>query len=97
METKIEVNFVSPKKIQRLNKELRGKDYTPAVLSFKYHEPTEEGILLGEVLICKSEARKLAKKNGISEDEQIDALIAHGTRNILRESKVKEASSSFLK
>lgn len=84
MEVKVEVNFVSSKRMQRLNKERRGQDYTPAVLSFQYFEPIEEGLLLGEVLICKSEAKKLAKKNRITEDEQISALIVHGIRNILK-------------
>jgi len=84
MEVKIEVNFVSAKKMRDLNKELRGQDYTPAVLAFPYYEPVEEGMLLGEVLICKSEARRLAKRGGVDEDEQIGALIIHGIENILR-------------
>ncbi|MEX0587395.1 MAG: rRNA maturation RNase YbeY [Patescibacteria group bacterium] len=83
MKFTIEANFVSPKKIQQLNRELRGKSYTPAVLSFPYYEKTEEGMLLGEVLICKPEARKLAKKNGVTLDEQINALIVHGSKHIL--------------
>ena len=83
MEIKVTVSFVPPKKIQKLNQELRGKSYTPAVLSFPYYEKTEEGMLLGEVLICKSEARKLAKKNGVTLDEQINQLIVHGTKHIL--------------
>jgi rRNA maturation RNase YbeY len=111
MEVRVEVNFVSSKKIQQINKERRGKDYTPAVLSFGYFErvplekqgsersegpyppkakgsylePLEEGLLLGEVLICKSEAGKLARKNEITEDEQINALIIHGVKNILKD------------
>jgi len=79
----VEVNFVSPKEIQKLNKEMRGKEYVPAVLSFAYFEPTEEGMLFGEVLICKSEARKLAEKNGVTLDEQINQLVVHGTKHIL--------------
>ncbi len=83
MKFTVEVSFVSPKKIQRLNTELRGKDYVPAVLSFAYYEPQEDGMLLGEVLICKSEAQKLAKKNGVTLDEQINQLAIHGTKHIL--------------
>lgn len=83
MKFTIEANFVSPKKIQQLNRELRGKSYTPAVLSFPYYEKTEEGMLLGEVLICKPEARKLAKKNGVTLNEQINQLIVHGSKHIL--------------
>jgi len=40
-------------------------------------------MLLGEVLICKPEAKKLAKKNGVTLEEQINALIVHGAKNIL--------------
>jgi len=83
MEVKVSVSFVSPKKIQKLNEELRGQSYIPAVLSFPYYEPTDEGMLLGEVLICKSEAKKLAKKNKVTEDEQISALIVRGIKHIL--------------
>ena len=83
MEVKITVSFVPPKKIQKINQEMRGKSYTPAVLSFPYYEKTEEGMLLGEVLICKSEARKLAKKNGVTLDEQINQLVVHGSKHIL--------------
>ncbi len=83
MEIKITVSFVPPKKIQKINQEMRGKSYTPAVLSFPYYEKTEEGMLLGEVLICRSEARKLAKKNGVTLEEQINQLIVHGSKHIL--------------
>ena len=83
MKIEIQVSFVSPKKIQKINQEMRGKSYTPAVLSFPYYDRTEDGILLGEILICKPEARKLAKKNGVTLDEQINALIVHGTKHIL--------------
>lgn len=77
------VSFVGSRKMQKLNKERRDQSYTPAVLSFPYYEPIEEGLLLGEVLICKSEAKKLAKKNKVTEDEQISALIVHGIKHIL--------------
>lgn len=101
MEVKVSVSFVGPKKMRKLNKELRGQSYVPAVLSFpyfervplekqgsrrsrgSYFEPIDEGLLLGEVLICKSEAKKLAKKNKVTEDEQISALIVHGIKRIL--------------
>lgn len=83
MEVKVTISFVGPKKMQELNKELRDQGYVPAVLSFPYYEPTEKGMLLGEVLICKSEAKKLAKKNKVTEDEQISALIVHGIKHIL--------------
>ena len=83
MKFTVEVNFAPARKMQKLNSEMRGKDYIPAVLSFSYWEETDEGMLLGEVLICRSEAAKLAKKNGVTLKEQINYLALHGTRHIL--------------
>ena len=83
MKVEIQVSFVPPKKIQKINQEMRGKSYTPAVLSFPYYDKTKDGMLLGEILICKSEARKLAKKNGVTLEEQINALVVHGAKHIL--------------
>lgn len=79
----IEISFVPPKKMQELNRKLRGKSYIPAVLTFPYHEATEEGMLLGEVLICKSEAAKLAKKNKITLEKQIKELVEHGKKHLV--------------
>lgn len=83
MKFEVEVSFVGPKRMRELNKEMRGRSYTPAVLSFAYYQSTEDGMLLGEVLICKSEAQKLAKKNEVTSDEQINQLVIHGTKHIL--------------
>lgn len=69
--------------MRELNKKLRGKTYTPAVLSFPYFEKTEDGMLLGEVLICKSEARKLAIRHKVTLEEQINQLVIHGIKHIL--------------
>lgn len=83
MKFEVEVNFIGPKRMRELNKEKRGRSYTPAVLSFAYYQPIEDGMLLGEVLVCKSEAQKLAKKNEVTLDEQINQLVIHGTKHIL--------------
>ena len=42
MEVKVTVSFVSPKKMQELNRRLRGQSYTPVVLSFPYFERIEK-------------------------------------------------------
>lgn len=83
MKFEVEVSFVGPKKMRGFNKEMRGRSYTPAVLSFAYFERIEAGMLLGEVLICKSEAQKLAKKNEVTLEEQINQLVVHGIKRIL--------------
>lgn len=84
----VEVSFLSAGRMRGLNQKWRGKSYVPAVLSFPYFEKTREGMLLGEILISKSEARKLAKKNKVAEEEQVNQLIVHGIRNIVS-SKIK--------
>ena len=83
MEIKVSVSTASAEKIRQLNKKLRGKSYTPAVLSFPYFEEVEGGVLLGEVLICKSEAKKLAAKSKTTEEEQVQALVNHGIKELL--------------
>jgi rRNA maturation RNase YbeY len=87
MEAKVSVSFVPPKKMRQLNRKMRGQSYTPAVLAFPYYERIDEDLFLGEVLICKSEAKKLAVKNKVTDDEQVNALIVHGIRRILRGGK----------
>lgn len=83
MKFEIEVNFVGPKKMRELNRETRGKSYTPVVLSFAYYEPIPEGMLLGEVLICKSKARELARENEVTVEEQTNRLVVRGIKHIL--------------
>jgi rRNA maturation RNase YbeY len=82
MDIKISVSFVPAAKIRQLNKDLRGKDYTPAVLSFPYFEKLESEMILGEILISRSEARKLAKREKNTEKEQIEALVLHGVKEL---------------
>jgi probable rRNA maturation factor len=67
----ISLAFVTPKVAKALNKQLRGKSYTPNVLSYvvgKNH---------GEVIICKAEAKKEAKEFGLSYADFLALLFIH--------------------
>ncbi|MGH7175585.1 MAG: rRNA maturation RNase YbeY, partial [Minisyncoccia bacterium] len=63
--------FVSPTVARRLNSKLRGKRYTPNVLSYRV------GPKHGEVIICKEVARREALHYGHSEPEHLLFLFIH--------------------
>ena len=67
----ISLAFVDEKTAQSLNKKLRGKTYTPNVLSYVV------GKKHGEVLICKAVARKEAPTFGLSYTDFLLLLFIH--------------------
>ncbi|MDO8623892.1 MAG: rRNA maturation RNase YbeY [bacterium] len=67
----ISLAFVTPKIARSLNKNLRGKSYTPNVLSYVV------GKKHGEVLICKEVARKEARDFGLSYSDFLILLFVH--------------------
>ena len=64
--------FVGPKEIQKLNKQYRNINKPTDILSFPLSD-TE-----GEIFICKSEARKEARKFDRKYENFIDFLVIHG-------------------
>src|SRR3954466_6893649 len=64
--------FVSPTTARRLNKKLRGKSYTPNVLSYK------AGAKHGEILICREVAKKQAPEYGMGYQKFVLFLFIHG-------------------
>ena len=71
----INVVFVQPKYIQRLNKQYRGVDLVTDVLSFNISPDS------GEIYICPAYVHKSFKGNDF--EEEILRLIIHGTLHIL--------------
>ena len=71
----INVVFVQPKYIQRLNKQYRGVDLATDVLSFNISPDS------GEIYICPAYVHKSFKGNDF--EEEILRLIIHGTLHIL--------------
>ena len=68
----ISLVFVGPKKAQELNVQLRGKSYTPNVLSYALGEKS------GEIFICLAEAKKQAPAHDMNESKFVLFLFIHG-------------------
>ena len=64
--------FVGPKKAQELNIRLRGKTYTPNVLSYAIGEKS------GEIFICLHEAAKQAPLHSMDAPTFVLYLFIHG-------------------
>jgi rRNA maturation RNase YbeY len=68
--------FVGQKQAQELNQKLRGKTYTPNVLSYALGEKS------GEIFICLREAEKQAPKHDMDSKTFILSLFIHGLLHI---------------
>jgi len=72
----ISLVFVGPTKARTLNKQLRGKDYIPNVLSYVVGEKS------GEIIICPSEAAKQAPDYSLPPTTYHLYLFIHGLLHI---------------
>ena len=84
----ISLSFVSKEEIRRLNKMYRNVDSHTDVLSFPLVEDFEaveddEELLLGDVVICREQAREQAKEYGHSEEREVVYLFAHSVLHLL--------------
>lgn len=80
----LSIIFVKPEKIRFLNKIYRGIDKPTSILSFSQGQATPQGILmLGDVVICPSEAKRL--------NLSVESLIDHGISNLLSEISTPES------
>jgi len=84
----ISVSFVSPTKIQALNKAYRHKDRPTDVLSFSSREADLPKALQampaswGDVIICSSYAKHEAKRRGLPLREELVRLLVHGVLHL---------------
>jgi probable rRNA maturation factor len=76
--------FVEPDHIRKLNARFAGDDYATDVLAFPMMEDDEEGsLLLGDVVICPQIAEKNASEIGHGLQDELCALVVHGTLHLL--------------
>lgn len=67
-----------------LNKKYRNKNSTTDVLSFNLDEPLKEDeVYLGDIVISLEQAKKQAKEQGISTEEEFGNLVKHGAMHLL--------------
>jgi len=82
----LEVAFVGRGRIQKLNKDFRGKDRTTDVLSFasgrKFVVPVGEGEYIGEIVVCPTVVKDQAEKAGVSFERELAHVLIHGTLHL---------------
>lgn len=74
----VTIGFVSDQRIQRMNREFRGKDRPTDVLSFPGANDDLAGRSLGDVVISAETAARQASENGLSFEQEIAQLVLHG-------------------
>lgn len=79
----LSIAFIGEKEMRRLNREYRHKDKVTDVLAFPLNERDDEGVLLGEVLICYPQAKRQAAERGHTGREEVLDLLIHGTLHVL--------------
>ena len=94
-----EILLVSEEEIQRLNREIRGRDAVTDVLSFPALElvpgepilagehgealDEEDRLLIGSIAICKKRAEEQAEEYGHSFERELNFLAVHGVLHCL--------------
>lgn len=95
----VSLAFVSPSQIKRLNRDYRGQNRITDVLSFTFQKPSEakSDEVLGEILICYSQAKKNALADGASPRQEVYRLIIHGLLHLFgyEHQSVKKAKQMF--
>ena len=84
----LSVSFVNKETIRTLNRTYRGKDQVTDVLSFPQYEnlvcfPREGEIVLGDVVICRDQAKEQAQTFGHSPAREILYLFVHSLLHLL--------------
>ena len=97
-QVEISVNLVGDSKMRSLNKKYRNKDRVTDVLSFPLEENFGGRLLLGDVFICLSFAKKQAKRENIDIEDKLAQLMVHGFLHLLgygHEKSSKNAKKMF--
>lgn len=105
----VSVNFVSEDEIQTLNKKFREIDRVTDVLSFpnlnksvgqslsEFENEMFDGTLfLGDIVICKKQAKRQAKEFGHSQKREICFLALHGLLHLLGYDHIEKADERLM-
>ena len=74
------VAFLSSQRMRALNRRLFGHDRATDVIAFGLPHP---GLIVGDICVCPSVARRAAGELNESEQEEMVRLIVHGTLHAL--------------
>ena len=79
-DAQINVTFLSGPQMRGLNRRTFDIDRATDVIAFPLPHP---GVIVGDVYVCPSFARRSARELGIPEHEEIIRLVIHGTLHVL--------------
>lgn len=107
-EAELSILIVDAAHMQRLNAHFANDDFPTDVLAFPMMEDDEEdGLLLGDVVVCPDVAQQNAASFGHSLEAEMNLLLVHGTLHLLgydhqsshdkarMDGRVKEVLESF--
>lgn len=85
------ISVVGDRKMHELNKKYRNIDNTANILTFALEDPSRIGFVappdkilrLGDIIISQPQALEDASLDGVSVDEELRALVEHGTNHLL--------------
>ncbi len=88
---RVQIVFVGPTEIQRLNRVYRKKNYVTDVLSFRELDegPFADVDYLGEIVLCRSKIRTQAREYEVSYREELLRMTVHGTLHLLGYDHIK--------
>lgn len=100
-EVELSIKFVSPKEIQRLNKQFRNIDKVTDVLSFpatniQVGEVAVQGEYLGDMALCLKQAKKQAKENSVTFMSEIKKLVIHSVLHLLGYDHIKDEDYNIM-
>ena len=79
----LSILLVTSDHIRHLNARFADEDHPTDVLAFPMMEDEEDGMVLGDVVICPQVARVNAAARGHSLVRELDVLLVHGTLHLL--------------
>jgi probable rRNA maturation factor len=79
----LSILLVTRDHIKQLNARFAGEDHATDVLAFPMMEDDEDGLVLGDVVMCPQVARRNATARGHSLTRELDVLLVHGTLHLL--------------
>lgn len=77
-DVELTIVFIDNKGIKEMNRNFLGHNYATDVLSFAYHEPSDENTITGEIIVSIEMAAQRSQKLGYSIEGEIALYMIHG-------------------
>jgi len=80
----LDLDFVEPEEIRKLNREFRGQDKVTDVLSFSFLEEQDfpKDNLVGQIFLEPLTAKKQAEEHGVSWKDEMEFLFVHALLHV---------------